>query len=134
MNRSPAILHRSRRVAVIACAVLWIGAFVVTHVPAEKLPETYLGDEELHFLGFFALSGLFVLSLAAYNAAPVRRVVIVMCVMATYAAFDEATQTLFNRYAAWQDWLADVAGAAAAIIVTESLLRALSKRRERIAR
>ena len=39
--------------------------------------------------------------------------------MIAYAALDEMTQPLVNRYAAFDDWLGDVVGAAGAVMVLE---------------
>ena len=51
----------------------------------------------------------------------------VIAVAILYGAFDEITQPLVNRHAAWRDWLADVLGALAAIVIFEAI-SALRKR------
>ena len=134
MNYSPIILRRQKRFSLIVCVVLWVCAFVASHVPLERMPKTHVGDKWLHFVGFFGLAGVFLLTLTAYGVARLRRAAIVICVMVGYAAFDEGTQPLFNRHAAFSDWLADVCGAAAAVIVLEVLLLLLEKLRRRSAR
>jgi len=108
---------------------LWICAFTATHIPASAAPELPAGDAALHAVGYFGLTALFVLTLAAYGRARRRRIVTAVVTMAAYAAFDELTQPLVSRYAAWGDWLADFVGAAAAVAATEVLFGLWARRR-----
>ena len=117
--------YRKRRALVAICAMAWCAAFVATHIPLPELPEVPGSDKTLHVAGYFALSVLFGLTLVAHNVAPVRCAVLILGVMAIYGAVDELTQPLVNRHASWEDWLADMVGAAAAV-VTLSLVRRLS--------
>ena len=78
-----------------------------------------VGDANLHFAGFYALAGLFWLTLNAYARSRAARALLVLAIMPLYAALDELTQPIFNRNAAWGDWLADVAGTAAAVVCLE---------------
>ena len=125
------MLHRARRTVLIGCIAAWAGAFIATHIPAERLPQIGAGDRLLHALGFFVLGSFFLLTLAAHGVRSARRAVLVICVLAVYAALDEVTQELVNRYASLDDWLADVVGAVAAVILWEILLRVLAARKTR---
>ncbi|MDY6913326.1 MAG: VanZ family protein [Planctomycetota bacterium] len=129
MIPSLAILQRRKHLALSICVILWVFAFIVSHVPADRLPKTHVGDKYLHFVGFFGLAIALLLTLAGYNVPRLRRVVVAICITAGYAAFDEATQALVNRHAAFSDWLADVCGALLAVIVLEVCFSLLGKLR-----
>ena len=120
MNHSRIILQRHKHLMLSVCVILWGLAFIVSHIPADRLPETHVSDKSLHFVGFFGLSSVLLLTLTGYNVLRLRRVVAAICITAGYAAFDEATQALVNRQAAFGDWLADVCGAVLAVIVLEA--------------
>ncbi|MCK4277300.1 MAG: VanZ family protein [Phycisphaerae bacterium] len=108
-----------RRILLAGCISLWVGAFVVTHIPASQLPSIHVSDRTLHAVGFFALASIFGWTLRAHGHQRLRRVLLVLVLMTIYAAVDELTQPLVNRYAAWSDWFADVLGAVAAVLVWE---------------
>lgn len=113
----PARLHR--RILLAGCISLWVGAFVATHIPVSHLPPIHVSDKTLHAVGFFALASVFGWTLRAHGHRRLRRVLLVLALMTIYAAVDEITQPLVNRYAAWSDWFADVFGAVAAVLVWE---------------
>ena len=124
--------RRLRRCVLIACITIWLAAFSASHVPQQHVPALHVTDVVLHAVGFFVLASLFSWMLASRGVAPFRRVVAVILVMAAYAAFDELTQPLVNRTAAWGDWTADVLGAAAAAVLWSviSLIVLRVRRRE----
>ena len=128
MNAGPTSARPGRRWLLAACVLLWICAFVITHVPAPAMPALPADDATLHAVGFFALTAVFVLTLAAYGRPRARRIAIAVVTMAVYGALDELTQPLVNRYAAWSDWLADLIGAIAAVAATEALLALRTRR------
>ena len=117
------------RVFGVSCAVVWIAAFIVTHVPIGKLPEAAVSDKVLHFVCYFLIASLLLGTLAAVRLRPARRDVIVLCVMTLYGAFDEITQTFVGRHASVGDWIADSLGAIAAVIVIELVLSLPARRR-----
>ena len=117
-----------RRVLLYTCVALWVAAFIATHVPPVRVPTLGPGDKVLHAAGYFVLSGMFLLALSAYRAPRGKRVALVVFTMMFYAAFDELTQLLVARSADIADWLADMVGTAAAIVVCESVLYARSLR------
>lgn len=100
----------TRRVLLAACATAWIIAAVMTHLPPGKTPSVSVSDKMLHFVGYFALTCAFQLTLWAYGHPRGRRFIIVLVVMLLYATADETSQQLVNRCAAFDDWLADGLG------------------------
>ena len=116
MTSPSPLLHRARRGILTTLLALWIAALVLSHFPVERLPEMSTSDKRLHFAGFFLLSGLLLLSLAAYGVRHSRRIPIALVMMVLYAAIDETTQPWFNRSCDSRDFLADVLGAVAAIV------------------
>jgi len=129
MSHQAPMLYRIRHYLLVGCAALWIGAFIATHVPAERLPELGAGDITLHAAGYFLLTIVFLATLTGRGVERLRRVLTALPVMLAYGALDEITQPLVNRYAAWSDWIANAAGAAGAVIVWELLLAAARRRR-----
>ena len=123
------ILPSLRRVLLVVLVIVWVGAFAATHTPAARLPELHTSDKLLHVLGYFLLGGVFHVTLAAYGIGGLWRSGVVLLTMAAYGALDELTQPLVNRCAALDDWLADLAGAAAAVLVLEALHAALRLRK-----
>ena len=119
MKASKGILHRNRRRLVWTTALIWTAAFVATHVPTKELPALIGTDKVLHAIGYAVLAGALLMTLTAYRVAPLRRIPFVIAVSVIYAGLDELTQPLVNRSAELGDWLADLTGAAAAVILWE---------------
>jgi VanZ family protein len=103
-----------RRTLLLACIVLWLGAAAATHTPAPRLPPLHTSDKVLHAGGYFVLGMAFLLTLRAYGWRGRWCILIAVPVLLAYGALDELTQPWVNRCAAWDDWLADGAGAALA--------------------
>ncbi len=129
MNERHNILHRHRRVVLGVLIVLWVFAFVVTHIPAERVPPIGLKDTSLHLLGFLALGAMGLLTLLAYRVGKGRRITLVISLAAIYAGVDEITQPLVGRADSLQDWIADLAGAILAVLLFELTVVAISARR-----
>ena len=124
-----------RRFLWAACAALWICAFVATHIPAKAVPRTGVGDVVLHFIGYFVLTSSLAAALIAQGLPGRTRVPLALATMVFYAALDELTQPLVGRSAAMSDFIANVLGAAAALVVIESaMLVVRTRRRARTAR
>lgn len=126
-------LHRARRPVLLTCVGAWVIAAVATHIPAPELSGIHVGDRMLHLVGYFVLGSLFWLSLTAYGARARRRLPTVLIVMVVYALVDETTQGLVHRSPEVGDWLANVGGVAAAILVWETVARLLRIGRARLA-
>jgi len=111
---------RYRRVILIACLGVWLAEMVATHTPAPRVPHFRVSDKALHAVAYFFLGGLFWLTLRAYGTGRWKRPLCVLVTMAVYAALDELTQELVaGRHAALTDWLADMVGLVAAVILGE---------------
>ena len=125
---APSGLVRHRRGLLWALAVVWVGAFVLTHIPAEKIPELYASDKTLHVVGYAAITGLLWLHLAARGGRRLRRIAVTIVALIIYAAVDESTQPLVNRSASVGDWYADCLGIILAIALCEALAWLMSRR------
>lgn len=96
---------------------LWISLFIATHLPARKLPPMHVSDKFLHFTAYFFLAGMIYLSTWLTNPARRWAGATVLAVLVVYGAIDELLQPLVNRHADVRDWLADVGGAASALVL-----------------
>ena len=121
MKEPPTILHRHRRAVMGVCIVAWAAACLLTHLPQHYLPRPQMDDRTLHGLAYFILASLLWLTLRAHAVAPMRRVLWTAGVTVCYGVLDELTQPLTGRSAELSDWAADVAAAAAAIVICEIL-------------
>lgn len=119
MRDFASILNTRRKAILVITGLLWLTAFVLTHLPASGLPEIQTGDTSLHIAGFFGLTGWVMFSLAACGKKRLSRILIALILMASYAAVDEITQPFFGRAADIRDWQNDLVGAAAAIAFCE---------------
>jgi len=106
----------------------WLLALTATHVPAAKITTTGMGDKKLHAVGYFVLGIAFTAAMAGWGVGRGRRALLVAGVLAVYGALDELTQPLVNRHASPWDWLADLAGIAAAVLLWEALVSASPRR------
>ncbi len=122
MKYSHEFSRKHKRLTLIACSLLWVSAFVLTHIPLRAIPQVAGGDKTLHFVGYLVLGCVFSLTLLVRKTARVRRIFAVVVVMMLYASVDEITQLLVNRHATLTDWTADVAGAIAGVILVEVIL------------
>ena len=112
-----------------ACVVIWAAAATLTHLPGHLLPDPKFSDYTLHGLAYFILTLLLWLTLRVYAVGPLRRVLWTAGVTICYGVLDEITQPLFGRSAELSDWSADMAAAAAAIVVCEILAMIRSRQR-----
>ena len=128
MNLAPR-LTRCRRVVLVICIVLWVTAFVLTHISLPKPTGVPGQDKTLHGVGYAGLASVFLLTLVAYGQDRTHRVLITLVTMAAYGAFDELTQNLVSpaRSASFGDWLSDIAGTVSALVLWEFLLHLLSR-------
>ena len=123
------LLHRHRRPLTVLCATVWCVCFTATHLPRSAVVGIHVTDVVLHAGGYFVLSGLLAVWLAALGVRIRRRLPAVMLAMPLYAAFDELTQELVGRDASVSDWSADVLGAYAAVVICEAIFAIARRRR-----
>ena len=119
MNRPARILRR--RLVLAVCLIVWVGAVIATHIPVDRLPRSGVSDKLLHAAGYFVLAGIFWLTLSVHGVSGAKRIACIFFAMVAYAAIDEMTQPLVGREDSIGDWLADIAGATASLILLELL-------------
>ncbi len=133
MNHTPN-LTRFRRTLLLMCILMWVSAFCLSHIPLPQLPDLPGKDKGLHFIGFACLASILLLTLMAHGRGHdqklLRRCAITLLVTAVYGAIDELTQPLVKRHGTVDDWLADVAGSVAAVIVWGIVLSVLGKKKK----
>ncbi len=131
MKGSLLLPRRIRRLLIAVSIATWVAAFITTHVPGDMLPPDMPKDTPLHFLGYMGLSSLVLITMAVHGMGRLRHAIVLICVIVIYAALDEITQAIVNRDPAFDDWLADTAGAATGIILAAVAFRAFVRWRRR---
>ena len=106
-------------------ALYWLALFCGTHIPAPKLPPIRINDKTIHFVGYGLLAGSILVSLKASRRLKPTSGITVLAILLAYGAVDEWTQALpfINRSCDIQDWHADAAGAATAVVIGSWLLQ-----------
>jgi VanZ family protein len=103
-----------------ALPAYWIFLFCATHFPKPQLPGVHGSDKLAHFLAFAILAFLFWRCAESFGRKLSRRFVwIVFVGLSAYAAVDEYLQEFVHRSMSLADWLADLAGIAAVLVVLE---------------
>ena len=123
--------QHARRPVALVTALLFVAAFVATHLPRHRLPRLGARDTSLHGIGYFVLGTSLLATFVAWGLGRRTRGPLLLGALAAYAALDELTQPLVGRDAAWADWTADLLGAAAALLLGELALLALTALRRR---
>lgn len=122
----PARLSGSRERRVLgALVVYWLAMFVGTHIPhVPQVGDLHPPDYLLHFAAYFGLAFLMAVwcQFRAGVAVP-RQMAGVVVICMVYGAIDELTQIPVGRHAAWDDWLADTAGAIAGVLAAIAVWR-----------
>jgi VanZ family protein len=103
---------------------LWISAAVATHTPV-TVKGASDADKAYHFTGYFVLCGVFILTLAYCGIPLVRRSILAVTIMGLYGILDEITQPLVSRSAELMDWVADLAGASASVMIHAGIVMIL---------
>lgn len=129
MRRRQTWLHRHRRIVSVVLALLWVTAFVLTHIPAKGLHAPRVSDKFLHVVGYAGLAFVLGLTLQAYRVGAGKAAVTATLLLATYGIFDEYTQPMFRRTASLHDWFADIAGTLLGLLGAQLLVWLLSPRR-----
>lgn len=103
------------RIILMLTGAYWVLIFTLTHLPPSHLPNVPTSDKLKHFVAYLILS--FLLGATLWIIFPSRRrlmPILVVAAAAAYGAFDEFTQIAVGRACEFEDWLADVGGAATA--------------------
>ena len=110
----------------VVLVVYWPAQFWATHIPRPPHLQVAGSDVTLHFCAYFVLVGLFWLARFGGQRPDIRsrRLWLVLGFFAAYAAVDEWTQLLVGRHCSFVDWVADVSGCVA-VLVLMALVRQL---------
>jgi len=127
------LICRLRYVLLVLLAVLWAGAFTLTHLPPANVPNFHASDKTLHLVGFAGLASAFGMTLLAFGVPRRRRLILLFTVMLAYGAVDELTQPLAGRTADIEDWLFDAAGTFIAAGLVEAIALIVGERKKPIA-
>lgn len=127
-HNRPKQISRLAMLAWMGTLALLMAMFVGTHMPATIDSQVTYNDKLMHFWAYLALAFCIMtsvdLSLASLRA---RHYFFVLVGCAFYGAFDEITQIPVGRVADLRDWLFDVAGASAGVLLYR-VLRPLVQR------
>ena len=128
-SSSPALASTSRPMSTATFSVMvmlrlyWGALFCATHVP---LPHGVLPGNTDKFVHFVAYAGLGMLLMGlrtTRGAFTWGSVFGRWLVLAAFGVFDELTQLLVNRNADFRDWLYDITGAAAGVLLVAFVAR-----------
>ena len=103
----------------LVLAAYWIALAVATHVPLDA-EHVRLGagrDKIIHFAAYCGLTILLFATLRLYRISPTSTARRAAIGLPIYAALDELLQTPLGRDGNLPDWLADVAGIAAGLVL-----------------
>ena len=101
-----------------ATAAYWLVMFVGTHLPGSNVHSSGHTDKLYHFGAFFGLAVLLGVCIGCFRAVRLWQYAGIIGGVACYGIVDELTQTLAkNRTADPLDWLADVCGAIAGVLI-----------------
>ena len=102
----------SSKAPAIVLAAYWIALVVGTHLPAERVPNTFSAiDKTIHLVAYAGLAIL--LSITLYRMMPVKAWAGYLFVgLTVFGALDEYTQGFVGRIPDVLDWAADVLGIA----------------------
>lgn len=121
----------SRRLVWIAWATVALYvviALCLTHMPKAPSELEAVGDHTLHIVGYFFYAS------TIYTAASITwprlrgLALMVVLVLAVWAAADEITQPMFGRSADVLDWRADMIGVIAAVVLLSGLRFIVARR------
>lgn len=126
---SPAI----RRWSVAGCVVVYAAAFVMTHLPPNRVPGAGLiNDKILHCTGYCGLGLALLWTLAVrrrWHVGPMLFFGAWVAILG-YALFDESTQPIVGRDFEWGDVAADAIGSLIGIVIAVWIVRWRKQRNE----
>ena len=133
MTETPTSLPgRFRPLISLTLAVYWVGLFISTHIPAEKLPSLPGNSDKLaHGFTYAGLTCLLGLWFWSKQPLTIRRGLTIFAIVLCYAVFDELTQIPVGRTADVYDALADTAGSGLGLVVLFASSWLLSRRTQR---
>ncbi len=112
--------------SVAVCAALYLAAFVLTHLPPNRVPGGGLiNDKLMHLVGYGGLGFATMWTLAILRRrTPMRPGFFgAWGAMLCYALFDESTQPIVGRSFEWSDLAADATGAVLGLLLALLIVR-----------
>ena len=118
-----------RRTIFFGTGAYWLALFILTHTPVvlPKLVETR--DKTAHFIGYAILGALLFASLRLLGRRDPTH--LVLAVGMIYGAIDELLQIPVGRSCELNDWFADAAGLAFAVLACALVTTWRDRRAER---
>ncbi len=113
-------LSLRQKVMSVLLVVYWITIFVLAHRPIPQwVYEAQVSDKSIHFIAYLILVFLLWFSVRPDEKVNRRKAAVwwIVLVMAVYAAADEITQGYVGRHCDFTDFLADMAGTFAGLIM-----------------
>ncbi len=107
--------------------VYWIGLFILTHVPARRLPQPGVSDKIMHLAAYGVLMSLVLGANWIGGAKPRFPLWGIVVTILIYGALDEWLQSFVGRSCEFGDWLADATGAGLALLVMLPFRRPLQR-------
>lgn len=99
--------------------LIWVVLATLTHIPVpQAVQELRVSDKLMHLVAYFPLGFL----LSTCRVRGVTSVRACLLVIAGYGILDELLQIPVGRTASVFDWIADVIGAGAGIVVAQRLV------------
>ena len=114
------ILSRRQKLTIISLLVYWPGVFVLAHIPIPQLVyKAQVSDKSLHFLAYLVLVFLLWSAISPDRKVNWRKAATwwVLFVVVWYGAVDEWLQSYVGRSCDVTDFLADLAGTFAGLIL-----------------
>lgn len=121
------ILKQHRKILYASLVLYWIVLIILTSVPTTSLPKVGISDKLQHFFAYFVLALLLNSSFLVQRKYPFSvnvKSLISLLIVVFYAIFDEVHQYFIpGRFCEFYDFLADVFGGIAGIILIYFLFR-----------
>lgn len=114
-------LPRRRKTILLALLVYWPTMFVVTHIPqiSRWVAKAQVSDKTAHFIVYLVLTFLWWFTISPYTKVKWKKSTVwwTLLVIVWYGAFDEYSQSFFGRNADVSDFLANLTGTLAALVL-----------------
>ncbi len=111
-------MSRTRSIWTSVLVIYWMLLLVATHIPQVPLPDDVVPpDYLLHFVAYAVLALLCAVAWSMRRALGLRELTVLVVLLATYGAADEWTQTPVGRDASVGDWIANLIGIVAGLLL-----------------
>jgi VanZ family protein len=114
------ILSRRQKLTVISLLFYWPGVFILAHIPIPQVVyKAHVSDKSIHFLAYLILVFLLWFAISPEKRVNWRKAAVwwVLFVVVWYGVVDEVLQSYVGRTCDIKDFLADLAGTLAGLIL-----------------